>query len=121
MADIPLPPGFTAMKMDEARKAFEAALGADKVFFEDVDRIGYQDKFAIDDSAHQPAGAIGPTSVEEVQAAVRVANQYRVPLWPISRGKNFGYGTALSVFLMVVVLVLTLVSRELTKRDRLEF
>ena len=42
--------------------------------------------------AHHPAGAIAPTSVEEVQAAVRIANQYRLPLWPISRGKNLGYG-----------------------------
>ncbi|WP_305096857.1 FAD-binding oxidoreductase [Croceibacterium aestuarii] len=94
MADIPLPPGFTAQKMDQARKAFEAALGADKVFFEDIDRLGYSDKFAIDDDAHHPSGAIGPTSVEEIQAAVKIANQYRLPLWPISRGKNFGYGTA---------------------------
>ncbi len=107
MADIPLPPGFTAMKMNEARKAFEAALGADKVFFDDVDRVGYQDKFAIDESAHHPAGAIGPTSVEEVQAAIRVANQYRVPLWPISRGKNFGYGTAAPVLAGSVVMDLS--------------
>ena len=94
MADIPLPPGFTAAKMSQAQKAFEAALGADRVFFEDVDRVGYQDKFAIDDARHHPAGAIAPTALEEVQAAVRIANQFRLPLWPISRGKNLGYGTS---------------------------
>ena len=75
MAEIPLPPGFTAAKMSQAQKAFEAALGADKVFFEDLDRVGYQDKFAIDDARHHPAGAIAPTSVEEVQAAGEAREQ----------------------------------------------
>lgn len=107
MADIPLPPGFTAQKMDQARKAFEAALGADKVFFEDLDRVSYQDKFAIDDAGHHPAGAIGPTSVEEVQAAVKIANQLRVPLFPISRGKNLGYGGSAPVLAGSVVMDLS--------------
>ena len=92
MADIPLPPGFTALKLTQARRAFESVLGASKVFFEDIDRTGYHDKFAISDARHLPSGAIGPTSVEEVQAAVRIANQFRLPIWPISRGKNLGYG-----------------------------
>ena len=114
MADFPLPPGFTAAKMSQARKAFEAALGADKVFFEDLDRTGYQDKFAIDDARHHPAGAIAPTSVEEVQAAVKIANQFRVPLWPISRGKNLGYGTSAPELAGSVVL-------DLSRMKKIEF
>ena len=86
MPDIPLPPGFTALKLTQARRAFESALGAGKVFFEDLDRTSYHDKFAIDEHRHLPAGAIGPTRVEEVQAAMRIANQFRLPVWPISRG-----------------------------------
>lgn len=30
--------------------------------------------------------------MSEVQAVVGLANRYSVPLWPISRGKNNGYG-----------------------------
>ena len=30
----------------------------------------------------------------QVQGILKVANQFRIPLWPISRGKNFGYGGA---------------------------
>jgi 4-cresol dehydrogenase (hydroxylating) flavoprotein subunit len=30
--------------------------------------------------------------VEEVQAVVRIASEHRIPIWPISRGKNLGYG-----------------------------
>jgi 4-cresol dehydrogenase (hydroxylating) flavoprotein subunit len=92
MEDNFLPPGFDAARLREALRALESALGADKVFFEGLDRTGYRDKFAIQDGTHQPVGAIGPTTVEEVQAALRVANQYKLPIWPISRGKNLGYG-----------------------------
>ena len=41
-----------------------------------------------------PSAVVSPTSVEDVQAIVRIANEYRIPLWPISRGKNNGYGGA---------------------------
>ena len=94
MEDDTLPPGFDEQKLAQVMRAFEAALGADKVFFEGVDRTGYRDKFAIQEGTHLPAGAIGPTTVEEVQAVMRIANQFRLPIWPISRGKNFGYGGA---------------------------
>ena len=59
---VPLPPDFTLQKLTQAQRAFETALGADKVFFEDLDRTGYRDKFAIDEGAHLPVGAIGPTT-----------------------------------------------------------
>lgn len=92
MADSPLPLGTSQQAIREAQRAFKSALGADKVFFEQLDRNSYRDKFSVDDLAHLPAGAIAPTTVEEVRAAVKIANQYLVPLWPISRGKNLGYG-----------------------------
>jgi len=92
MEELPLPPGFDAQKLQQALRAFTAALGADKVFAEELDRESYHDKFAIDDDAHLPLAAIAPESVEEVQAAMKIANQYLLPIWPISRGKNLGYG-----------------------------
>jgi 4-cresol dehydrogenase (hydroxylating) len=105
--EFPLPPGFTAQKMDQAMRAFEAALGAEKVFFDDLDRQTYRDKFWVDEDAHIPFGAIAPTSVDEVQAAVRVANQFRVPIFPISRGKNLGYGGSAPVLEGSVVMDLS--------------
>jgi 4-cresol dehydrogenase (hydroxylating) len=105
--EFPLPPGFTAQKMDQAMRAFEGALGAGKVFFDDLDRQTYRDKFWVDEDAHIPFGAIAPTSVEEVQAAVRLANQFRVPIFPISRGKNLGYGGSAPVLEGSVVMDLS--------------
>lgn len=92
MAEIVIPPGLSPARMGKAQRAFAAALGADKVFFTEQDGETYRDKFAVDDTAHHPAGAIAPESTEQVQAAVRIANEFGVPLWPISRGKNLGYG-----------------------------
>ncbi|AKH43910.1 4-cresol dehydrogenase (hydroxylating) [Altererythrobacter atlanticus] len=114
MADIPLPPGFTEAKVTQAQRAFESVLGAKKVFFTDLDRTSYEDKFAVDDAAHHPVGAIAPESVEEVQAALRVANQYRLPIWPISRGKNLGYGGTAPLLAGSVVM-------DLSRMKKIEF
>jgi 4-cresol dehydrogenase (hydroxylating) len=36
---------------------------------------------------------IRPASRDEVQACVRIANRHRVPIYPVSTGKNWGYGS----------------------------
>jgi 4-cresol dehydrogenase (hydroxylating) len=38
-------------------------------------------------------GIIRPGDRREVQECVRIANRFRVPLYPISSGKNWGYGS----------------------------
>jgi 4-cresol dehydrogenase (hydroxylating) len=40
------------------------------------------------------AAAVRPGSVEDVQAVLRIANANRVPLYPISTGNNWGYGSS---------------------------
>ncbi len=42
-------------------------------------------------------GVLKPGSTEEVRQVVRVANEYRTPLYPISTGMNWGLGSALPV------------------------
>jgi 4-cresol dehydrogenase (hydroxylating) flavoprotein subunit len=38
-----------------------------------------------------------PCSTSEVQAVVRIANQFSTPLYPVSKGRNWGYGSRLPV------------------------
>ncbi|HEU4625047.1 MAG TPA: FAD-binding oxidoreductase [Steroidobacteraceae bacterium] len=92
MADTVLPPGLSESRARAALRRIEAITGADYVFTTDLDRQTYADKFAIDDTQHLPLGAVAPATVEEIRAIVRVASEYKLPLWPISRGKNLGYG-----------------------------
>jgi 4-cresol dehydrogenase (hydroxylating) flavoprotein subunit len=94
-----------------ALKAFSAAVGAKNVFSTPEDQSTYSDHFAADDTVHRPAAAVAPASAEEVQAIVRIANEHRIPLWPISRGKNFGYGGPAPVLKGSVVLDLTRMKR----------
>ncbi len=39
-----------------------------------------------------PLAVVYPTSVEQVQRVVRIAGKHDVPIWPVSTGKNWGYG-----------------------------
>ena len=107
MADLVFPPGLDAAKLAAAKRAFAAAVGTANIFFDELDRDSYADKFAVDDAHHQPLGAVAPQTVEEIQAIVRIAGQYRLPLWPISRGKNLGYGGSAPMLSGSVVLDLS--------------
>lgn len=33
-----------------------------------------------------------PGSVDDLRAALKIANEYKIPVWVVSRGKNLGYG-----------------------------
>lgn len=90
-----LPPGVDAETFQAAVREFEAAVGKDWVLTTDDDLHPYRDHFSyIKDQPNEliPAAAVGPDTVEQVQAVVRTANKYKIPLYAISTGKNFAYG-----------------------------
>jgi len=45
-------------------------------------------------TSHDIEGALQVVTVEHVQAVIRIANTYKVPVYPISGGHNWGYGSA---------------------------
>lgn len=100
-----------------AFRAFAAAIGRQWVMTGDDDRDAYSDHFAGDEAKHRPSGALAPASAEEVREIVRIANRYKVPLWPISRGKNFGYGGPAPVLQGAVVLDLSRMKKIEVDRD----
>ena len=57
------------------------------------------------------SAVVRPASVEQVQAVVRAAAQADVPIWPVSTGKNFGYGEKSAVYEAGITLVLDRMSR----------
>jgi 4-cresol dehydrogenase (hydroxylating) len=97
MADkyITLPSGVSERDFDAAISEFRAALGDENVHVE-ADRLAAYGKIMlpVPDAEHAPSAAISPRSVEQVQSCVAICNKYRVPVWPISTGKNLGYGSA---------------------------
>lgn len=92
---LTLPPRVSPMQFDAALKAFEGVVGKGWVLSSDEDRDAYADIYAPGSTDQWPASAaVAPSSVEEIQAIVKLANQHKTPLWPVSRGKNLGYGNA---------------------------
>lgn len=92
---IALPPGLSSMQFRAGLDALRKVVGTEWIFVSDEDLIPYHDAYAFAAGPqHVPGAAIAPSSVEEVQAILRVANEHKLPVWPISRGKNYGYGAA---------------------------
>src|ERR1700712_3777428 len=88
-----LPQRTSPAQFAAAVTAFEGVVGKDWVMASDADRDAYSDIYAPGSEEEWPASAaVAPASAEEGQAIVRLANQPRTPPWPISRGKNLGYG-----------------------------
>ncbi|HWL46085.1 MAG TPA: FAD-binding oxidoreductase [Sphingomonadaceae bacterium] len=89
----PLAPGVTKADFAGAMKAFRDVVGAEWVFG-DEDAVAPWSKTYVPDPtrSHLPVGAVCPDEVGQVQEIVRIANRFRQPLWPVSTGKNMGYG-----------------------------
>jgi 4-cresol dehydrogenase (hydroxylating) len=86
-----------AVPADAQAKAIDAlvsALGSDAVVSSGEDLQFFRDPYGPAGSSSICAAAVFPSSVEEVQAVLRIANQHRVPLWTVSQGRNNGYGGA---------------------------
>ncbi|KAH6988267.1 Asp170ser mutant of vanillyl-alcohol oxidase [Ilyonectria sp. MPI-CAGE-AT-0026] len=102
---VALPPGVSRGLFSSAIKALVAAVGASNVELVDPNNLprekGYLDPPKTHDSYPLvpldeliPSAVVRPGNTEEVSAIVKVANKYQVPIWPLSMGRNFGYGGA---------------------------
>ena len=91
-ADAALPPGLSAGDFSRALRAFASALGGDAVRTAEQS-AEFRDPYSFPGwDAHWPSGVVQPASVEEVQAVVAIARQFKIPLWTTSMGKNNAYG-----------------------------
>ncbi len=90
-----LAPGVSKADFAGAIKAMRGVVG-DEWVFGDADAVTPWKKNYIPDpeGRHLPVGAVAPKTVEEVQEIVRIANKFKQPIWPVSTGKNMGYGMA---------------------------
>ena len=92
-----VPPNVTEADFTVALREFAGIVGDAWVFTSDEDLELYRDSYSILwGEANEPtaAAAVAPDTAEQVVALVKVANRYRIPIYPISTGKNLGYGGA---------------------------
>ena len=79
--------------VSKALQRFAETLGEDAVRSSDGDLAEYSDPYPLGPAEDwAPAGMVAPSSVEEVQAVLRIANECGAPLWTVSTGRNYGYG-----------------------------
>lgn len=69
----------------------------------------------------RPFAFVYPGSVEEVQAIVRLANEFRIPLWTVSTGRNWGYGASTAVREGSLIVVLTRMNKVIELNEDLAY
>jgi hypothetical protein len=115
-----LPPNLSQAEFNRALNEFENVVGTDWVFSSDADVALYRDSYSPfwgEAEERIASAAVAPNSVEEVQEIVRIANRYRIPLYPISTGRNLTYGGAAPTLSGSVVLDLKRMNRILEVND----
>jgi 4-cresol dehydrogenase (hydroxylating) len=119
-----LPPGVSAAAFQSALRAFQSTVGADWVFSSPEDIELYRDAYSIlwgEKEERVASAAVAPATVEQVQAVVRIANQYRIPLYAISTGRNLTYGGSAPNYSGSVVVDLKRMNRVLEVDDKRNF
>ena len=109
-----VPPGVSSSDFAAALSEFQRTVGEPWVFTSDSDLDLYRDAyspFLNEPEERIASAAVAPSSTEEVQQIVRTANRYRIPLYPISTGKNLGYGGSAPAYSGSVVLDLKRMNR----------
>jgi 4-cresol dehydrogenase (hydroxylating) len=112
---------MSAADFARALERFTRIVGAEWVFTSDEDTALYRDAYSplVGEPEEKIASAaIAPDSAEQVQAVVKAANEFRVPLYPISTGRNLGYGGSAPVLSGSVVLDLKRMNRILEVDER---
>jgi len=108
------PPGVSAEVFATALKQFEDAVGKEWVFTSDEDVAMYRDAYSPfwgEPDELVASAAVAPDGVEQVQQVVRIANTHRIPIYPVSTGKNLGYGGSAPAYSASVVLDLKRMNR----------
>ena len=98
-----LPPKTNALKFQEYVNRISSIIGQNNVTIisEKGQLDGYDyfnpskasDMFYLCDNDYFVCSAVcAPRGVEDVQALMKLSNEFEIPVWPFSIGRNLGYG-----------------------------
>ncbi len=107
-----LPAGVVQEEFDNAIEKFRELLGDENVLVNPEQLLPYNKiMMSVENAAHAPSAGLTATTVEQVQGVVRICNEHKIPIWTISTGRNFGYGSAAPVRRGQVILDLKKMNR----------
>ncbi len=81
--------------IESALKLWKKVLGPDCAVNDAESLRAYSNDTTV--NPPKASAVLKPKDIQSVQAIVKIANHHRVPIYPISRGKNWGYGAACPV------------------------
>lgn len=87
-----LPPGVSQDTFNNAIQGYRAAVGSDQVLQGD-DLTEYIDPYELQEAEgtrKMPSAAVRPANIEELKKVLKVSNEFGIPVWTFSRGKNLG-------------------------------
>lgn len=87
-----LPPGIQQDVFNKAIEKYKVAVGEDQVL-QDHDLTEYIDPYELQEAEgtrKMPSAAVRPGSIEELKKVLKVSNEFGIPVWTFSRGKNLG-------------------------------
>lgn len=105
--------------LDRALMAWRNILGSDYVLTDETTLSEVQTATFLT-TQHVPA-IIRPAHLGEVQECVRIANTYKIPIYPVSTGKNWGYGSRVPVQDGCVVMELSRLNRIVDYDEKLAY
>jgi 4-cresol dehydrogenase (hydroxylating) len=85
----------TATRFEQALEQWTAILGADHTVV-DRSRLSAVETATFSTSQSIPA-ILRPADTGQIQECLRIANRFRIPVYPVSSGKNWGYGSSVPV------------------------
>ncbi len=83
------------LSIDKALERWSSILGSDRVLNDSKTLSRYS--MNTSSMGTTPRAVIYPKSTDEVSNIINIAEEYKVPLYAISGGKNWGYGDACAV------------------------
>ena len=109
----------TSVTLDKAILEWTEVLGAEFVI---TDSVALRtSETATFETTQQVPAILRPQSRDEVQECVRIANRNAVPLYPVSTGFNWGYGSRVPVIDQCVVMELRRMNRILDYSEELAY
>ena len=115
---------YSKESFNKALKAFSSIVGSQWVYSNEASRTLYRDDyspFAATEKDPMPAAAIAPENTQQVQQLVETCNEFGIPFWVISTGKNLGFGGAAPMSSGMVTLDLKRMNRIVEVNEKLAY
>ena len=105
--------------LQDALHEFKNAIGETNVKYDSNTITSFQTAtFATN---HTIPAVIRPGNRDEVQECLRIANSYKTPIYPISTGKNIGYGSRVPTADGCIVMELSRLNKIVEYNDKLGY